>query len=367
MITHCEDLIATPINLGSNELISVDDLVTIAEEIGGVKLRRDYNPDAPKGVAGRNSDNTMIQRILHWQPSTSFRDGLAKTYAWIEQQYLDRKAGKRTHLVSTYHGQCRPTRDSLSHGLCRRLDRSAFRFAAQSPAARLDGRGGPCSRRCASWTAPAWRPARGKWRKDSGRTACPSRDPAALVRELYAEENRGKAEPSGSQDMIGLIYPGVNRLDYHFDHEGGFFPQHIESNNDPAIARWLEAVIHMVPVAPRPDGYNPAGRQEPRPALDRALGTDGQGLLRCDSGPGREGPGGFDERVHDVLGDHPAAHGPPPHDCSRSVGHPRAGTRRNTRGPCIPAAAADTCMWCPKRPWPTALRVTVRIAGNDSP
>ena len=80
-----------------------------------------------------------------------------------------------------------------------------------------------------------------------------------LVRELYAEENRGKAEPSGSQDMIGLIYPGVNRLDYHFEHEGGFFPQHIESNNDPAIARWLEAVIHMVPVAPRPEGYNPLG------------------------------------------------------------------------------------------------------------
>src|SRR5271157_1794994 len=48
----------------------------------------------------------------------------------------------------------------------------------------------------------------------------PRRDPAALVRELYAEENRGKAEPSGSQDMIGLIYPGVNRLDYHVEHEG---------------------------------------------------------------------------------------------------------------------------------------------------
>ena len=95
-ITHCDDLIATPINLGSNELIAVNDLVSLAEEIGGVKLRRDYNPDAPKGVAGRNSDNTMIQRILGWQPRTPFREGLAKTYAWIEQQYQDRKAGKRT-------------------------------------------------------------------------------------------------------------------------------------------------------------------------------------------------------------------------------------------------------------------------------
>jgi GDP-D-mannose 3',5'-epimerase len=95
-ITHCEELIATPINLGSSELISVNRLVDIAEQIGGVKLKRTYKLDAPKGVAGRNSDNTMIQRILKWQPSTPFREGLAKTYAWIEQQYQDRKAGKRT-------------------------------------------------------------------------------------------------------------------------------------------------------------------------------------------------------------------------------------------------------------------------------
>jgi nucleoside-diphosphate-sugar epimerase len=95
-ITHCEDLIATPINLGSSELISVTDLVSLVEEIGGVKLKRTYDPTAPKGVAGRNSDNTMIQRILHWEPNTPLRDGMRKTYAWIEQQYQDRKAGKRT-------------------------------------------------------------------------------------------------------------------------------------------------------------------------------------------------------------------------------------------------------------------------------
>ncbi len=96
MITHCEDLIATPINLGSSELISVNELVGIAEEIGGIKLHRKYDLTAPRGVAGRNSDNTMIKRILNWEPSTSFREGLAKTYAWIEQQYQDRKAGKAT-------------------------------------------------------------------------------------------------------------------------------------------------------------------------------------------------------------------------------------------------------------------------------
>jgi GDP-D-mannose 3', 5'-epimerase len=96
LITHCDELIATPINLGSSELISVNQLVDLAEAIGGVKLQRQYKLDAPKGVAGRNSDNTMIQRILKWEPSIPFRDGLAKTYAWIEQQYRERKAGKRT-------------------------------------------------------------------------------------------------------------------------------------------------------------------------------------------------------------------------------------------------------------------------------
>jgi len=95
-ITHCKDLIAEPINLGSNELVSINELVALAEEAGDVKLQRNYKLDAPKGVAGRNSDNTMIKRILGWEPSTPLRDGLAKTYAWIEQQYNDRKAGKRT-------------------------------------------------------------------------------------------------------------------------------------------------------------------------------------------------------------------------------------------------------------------------------
>lgn len=96
MISHCEELIATPINLGSSELVTINELVTMAEEIGGVKLKRSYKLDAPKGVAGRNSDNAMIQRILRWEPNTPLRKGLAKTYAWIEQQFKDRKEGKRT-------------------------------------------------------------------------------------------------------------------------------------------------------------------------------------------------------------------------------------------------------------------------------
>jgi hypothetical protein len=89
--------------------------------------------------------------------------------------------------------------------------------------------------------------------------ALPDRDPAQLVRELYLAENAGKAEPSGSQDMAGLIYPGVNRLDYDFDVEGGYFPCHVESCNDPEVAGWLEKVIWMVPVMQRPAGYSPLG------------------------------------------------------------------------------------------------------------
>ena len=103
----------------------------------------------------------------------------------------------------------------------------------------------------------------------------PDAEPAELVRQLYAEENRGRAEPSGSQDMIGLIYPGVNRLDFDFRHEGGIFPVHIESNNDPAVARWLEEVIYMLPVEPRPQGYNPLGVKNLDPQLVRRLGQSG--------------------------------------------------------------------------------------------
>ncbi len=104
----------------------------------------------------------------------------------------------------------------------------------------------------------------------------PHQDPAELVKILYDAENKGVAEPSGSQDMIGLIYPGVSRLDYDFSYEGGFFPIHIESNNDPDIARWLGEVIYMVPVAQRPAGYNPLGVQNLDPEWIRRLGQTGK-------------------------------------------------------------------------------------------
>jgi len=81
-----ESEIHEPINLGSSELVSINQLVDIAEEIAGVKLKRNYNLNAPRGVNGRNSDNTLITEKLGWEPSITLRDGLKKTYDWIETQ-----------------------------------------------------------------------------------------------------------------------------------------------------------------------------------------------------------------------------------------------------------------------------------------
>jgi len=83
-----------PINLGSSELVTINQLVDIVEDIAGIKLRRHYNLDAPKGVNGRNSDNTLILEKLGWEPSIRLRDGLEKTYRWIEEQIATGTKGK---------------------------------------------------------------------------------------------------------------------------------------------------------------------------------------------------------------------------------------------------------------------------------
>jgi len=82
-----------PINLGSSELVTINQLVDIAEEIAGIRVKRNYKLDAPRGVNGRNSDNTRIQEYLHWEPSMRLKDGLAKTYEWIESQMLTSVTG----------------------------------------------------------------------------------------------------------------------------------------------------------------------------------------------------------------------------------------------------------------------------------
>jgi nucleoside-diphosphate-sugar epimerase len=83
-----ESDIQEPVNLGSSELVTINQLVDIVEEIAGVKLRRTYKLDAPKGVNGRNSDNTKIKGYLDWEPTISLADGLARTYEWIECQMM---------------------------------------------------------------------------------------------------------------------------------------------------------------------------------------------------------------------------------------------------------------------------------------
>jgi len=83
--------VAEPLNIGSAELVSINGLVSMIEEFAGIKLKRRYKLDAPKGVNGRNSDNTKIQALLKWAPSTRLTDGLAKTYAWIYDQVANNR------------------------------------------------------------------------------------------------------------------------------------------------------------------------------------------------------------------------------------------------------------------------------------
>jgi nucleoside-diphosphate-sugar epimerase len=95
LIMHCDKLVATPINLGSSELVSINELVSKVERIAGIKLEREYDLSAPRGVAGRNSDNTFIKQVLKWEPDTPLQVGLRATYKWIKQQYHQRKRGAR--------------------------------------------------------------------------------------------------------------------------------------------------------------------------------------------------------------------------------------------------------------------------------
>ena len=88
--------IEEPINLGSSEMVTINQLVDLVEEIAGVRLRRKYDLSAPKGVMGRNSDNTLIRKYLNWEPCTSLRVGLEKTYAWIYDEYKARARGEAT-------------------------------------------------------------------------------------------------------------------------------------------------------------------------------------------------------------------------------------------------------------------------------
>jgi nucleoside-diphosphate-sugar epimerase len=93
-----------PINLGSSELVTINQLVDIAEDIAGIRLKRKYDLNAPKGVNGRNSDNTRILETLGWEPSIRLRDGLEKTYRWIEKQMVEETSSQDSELLEVIRG-----------------------------------------------------------------------------------------------------------------------------------------------------------------------------------------------------------------------------------------------------------------------
>jgi nucleoside-diphosphate-sugar epimerase len=91
-LLHLE--VEEPLNIGSDELVTINQLVDIAEEIAGVKFRRNYKLDTPKGVRGRNSGNTQIKARLGWAPSIPLRTGMEQTYRWIYDQAKARHEGR---------------------------------------------------------------------------------------------------------------------------------------------------------------------------------------------------------------------------------------------------------------------------------
>jgi hypothetical protein len=193
----------------------------------------------------------------------------------------------------------------------------------------------------------------------------PRRDAAALVRELYESENRGKSEPSGSQDMIGLIYPGVNRLDYDAGVHGGVFPCHIESCQDPHVARWLERVIHMIPVAPRPDGYNPLGAQSLDAAWIRRLGQSGKNCYEAILSRDLEALGeSMNEcmRCWARLLPHTVKHKTLAVDLASLLRHYQA----RYAGAMYSGCGGGYLYVVSGEPVPGAFKVTVRLAGKDS-
>jgi nucleoside-diphosphate-sugar epimerase len=99
-IAISESDILEPINLGSTELVSINQLVDIVEEIAGVQFRRKHDLHAPKGVNGRNSDNRRIRECLGWEPGIRLKDGLERTYAWIHDEYAAKYGARRALAVS---------------------------------------------------------------------------------------------------------------------------------------------------------------------------------------------------------------------------------------------------------------------------
>jgi nucleoside-diphosphate-sugar epimerase len=89
--------IVEPLNIGSDELVTINQLIDIVEGIAGRKFKRRYNLGAPKGVRGRCSENTLVKQKMGWAPSVRLRDGMEKTYRWIYDEILKPADSRRIH------------------------------------------------------------------------------------------------------------------------------------------------------------------------------------------------------------------------------------------------------------------------------
>ena len=159
---------------------------------------------------------------------------------------------------------------------------------------------------------------------------------------------KARLRPRDRRIWQGLIIPGISRLDYDFTCEGGYFPAHIETNNDPDVARWLENVIHMLPIAPRPEHYNPLDEKRLDREWIRRLGQSGKDCYAA------------------ILAKDAHALGASMNECMRcweailpcTVRHPAISVDlvgyfellpiAGTQEPCIPAAAVGICTSCRK-------------------
>ena len=168
----------------------------------------------------------------------------------------------------------------------------------------------------------------------------PERDPAELVRELYAEENRGRSEPSGSQDMIGLVYPGDLPPGLRLAARGRDLSRAHRDSTDPAVAPWLEQVVHLLPVAQRPDGYNPLEIKNLDPAWIRRLGPAAGTASRRSW---RRDLEGFGASLNECMACWEAILPRTVRHPALTVdlrGHPALLSEPLSPAPCIPAAAA---------------------------
>ena len=201
MIMHCDDLIATPINLGSSELVSINDLVTWSRRSAGSSSKRRYELDAPRGVAGRNSDNTFIQKMLGWEPGTPLREGLADLRAGSRSSTATARpasdVANRSQLTALWTASHMRPRHRRAHRRIPYRMALAGGWIDQPFVSRLNP--APPGSMVVVGLEPTFRFMDRSGMATSTRkvamrlwhgTAARAGDPAALVRELYAEENQ---------------------------------------------------------------------------------------------------------------------------------------------------------------------------------